>query len=107
MSAPTKATTAREKKKRFQRATTKRYRWVTFTQELFGDEVFELPAIGQMSNGLINQLNQGNFSGFYAWLKDLNVDEDAVEAIQSLDSDEFMEFQKDWSDGVDLPKSSD
>lgn len=105
MSAPTKPTTKADKKKRFQRTTEKQYRWVSFTHELFGDEQFELPAMSQLNLGLIESLNNGDMGQLAKWLKDLHVDDDMVDAIRSLDQEEFSEFQKDWAEGVSIPKS--
>lgn len=107
MSAPTKPTKKSEKKKRFQRATEKQYRWVKFTHELFGDEAFELPAMSQLNLGLIESLNNGDMGQLARWLSDVNVDEDMIDAIRSLDQEEFSDFQKSWAEGIDIPKSSD
>lgn len=106
MAAQTKPTTSREKRKRYQRVTAKQYRWTQFTvPELFGDDPFELPRLSHMSNGVVDRLNQGDFAPFYEWLESAHVDAEALEAMRTLDADEFTEFQKHWADGVDIPKS--
>lgn len=105
MAATSKATSARAKAKKFQRATEKRYRWVQFTHSLFGEDVFELPALGQMSNGVVERLNVGDFAPFYKWLADAGVEGDALDAMRTLDQEEFQAFQEDWQDGVTVPKS--
>lgn len=106
MAAPTKPTTTREKRKKFQRINEKRYRWTTFTvPELFGDEPFELPRLSHMANGVVDRLNQGDFAPFYDWLQSAGVDPEALEAMRTLDADEFTAFQQQWADGVDIPKS--
>lgn len=105
MAASTKPQSKREKSKRFERVNRKQYRWVQFTHELFGDEQFELPALGQMSNGVVERLNVGDFAPFYAWLEEAGADPDALAAMRTLDRDEFTAFQKDWGDGISIPKS--
>ncbi|MBO9705572.1 MAG: hypothetical protein J7474_08695 [Arthrobacter sp.] len=96
------------KKRKNARKAPKRYRWVTFTNDLFEDE-FTLPDLAQMPGSVTGPLVRGDVESMYIWLEELGVDGDAMEAIRSMDSGEFQAFQKDWTKGnlADVPKSSD
>lgn len=96
------------KKRKYERKVPKRYRMVTFTNELFEDE-FTLPDLNQMPGGIAARMMVGDLEAMYSWLGENGADEDAVAAIRSLDSAETQAFQKDWAAGnlADLPKSKD
>ncbi|ALE05509.1 hypothetical protein AL755_08495 [Arthrobacter sp. ERGS1:01] len=87
------------------RKTTKLYRMVTFTNELFTDD-FTFPDFGQLSIGTIEALNNGDVGKVCAWLKEANVDDDSIDAFRTLSQDELQDFIGDWTDGnlADLPK---
>jgi|GEM_PF-2845983 len=96
------------KRRKNARKVPKRYRMVTFTNELFEDE-FTLPDIAQMPGDVTARLMVGDLEAMYSWLAEHGADEDAVAAIRSMDSEETQAFQKDWAAGnlADLPKSKD
>lgn len=96
------------KKRKYDRKVTKRYRMVTFTNELFDDE-FTLPDIVQMPGYVASALNRGQLEVFHKWLSEAGVEQEAVEAVATLDQEESQQFQKDWADGalVSVPKSAD
>lgn len=98
------------KTRKFERKQKKQYKMVTFESEIFEGE-FKLPALENMPNGVPRSLGaNGDVAGkLPAWLADAGVEEEAIEAIATLDSEEFSTFMEEWGKGseITLPKSKD
>lgn len=97
-----------KKKNKFVRKNKKQYKMVTFESTFFEGE-FELPALEQMPNHIPRDLAKGGLEGkLPAWLEAAEVEEEAIEAIGTLDSEEFGEFMEEWGKAseVTVPKSS-
>jgi hypothetical protein len=90
------------KKKKFTRKSAKQYQLVTFTSELFEDE-FVFPDQKHFDVDTIEALNAGNVGHIKKWLAGAGVDEDAVEAFGSLDTDEFKDFIQAWGQASKVP----
>lgn len=89
---------ATSKKRKYQRRETKQYTYVEFDTEMFEDR-FKLPDQKHMNLGLVAALNDGNIGKLVEWLRSAQVDEDALEAIQSLEQGEVQSFIESWSGG--------
>lgn len=89
------------------RKVAKQLRRVTFTSDLFEDE-FTFPDQAHFNLGLISKVTEGNMGALIAWLRENDVEEDQLEAFESLEQEEIEGFLADWGKGslADLPKSS-
>jgi hypothetical protein len=106
MPAAKTVTTAAKTKRRNARKVAKRYRMVTFVNDLFDDD-FTFPDFEQMPLGIVEALNTGAMEKVTAWLVDAGVEAESVEAFRSLTQDEINDFISDWNKGaLALPKSS-
>ena len=76
----------------------KKYPYSTFETEIFEGE-FKLPVMRQMPHNYAIALNAGNIEALYLWLEEAGVPAEDIEAIKSLDSEEFEEFSKAWNSG--------
>lgn len=96
------------KKRKHTRREEKVYQYVEFNSSIYEGDPFVFPKASQMSQKVATALDSGNFSLLYDWLRDAGVDEDSIEAFSELDSEETMEFMKEWTDGAptSVPKSS-
>jgi len=102
------AATTDKKKSRFQRKKKKQYKMVTFESSIFEGE-FKLPALEQMPNQVPRDMGRGFVGGkLDAWLEAAEVENEAIEAIGTLDAKEFETFMEEWGGAseVTVPKSS-
>lgn len=76
----------------------KKYTYSTFETDIF-EGVFKLPVMRQMPHNYAIALNAGNIEALYLWLEEAGVPAEDIEAIKSLDSEEFEEFSKVWNSG--------
>lgn len=76
----------------------KKYTYSTFETDIFEGE-FKLPVMRQMPHNYAIALNAGNVEALYLWLEEAGVPAEDIEAIKSLDSEEFEEFSKAWNSG--------
>lgn len=76
----------------------KKYTYSTFETDIFEGE-FKLPVMRQMPHNYAIALNAGNIEALYLWLEEAGVPAEDIEAIKSLDSEEFEEFSKAWNNG--------
>ena len=76
----------------------KKYTFSTFETDIFEGE-FKLPVMRQMPHNYAIALNAGNIEAIYLWLEEAGVPAEDIEAIKSLDSEEFEEFSKAWNNG--------
>lgn len=88
---------AKAAKKRV-RKRVKKYTFSTFETDIFEGE-FKLPVMRQMPHNYALALNAGNIEAIYLWLEEAGVPAEDIEAIKSLDSEEFEEFSKAWNSG--------
>lgn len=76
----------------------KKYTYSTFETDIFEGE-FKLPVMRQMPHNYAIALNAGNIEAIYLWLEEAGVPAEDIEAIKSLDSEEFEEFSQAWNNG--------
>lgn len=76
----------------------KKYTYSTFETDIFEGE-FKLPVMRQMPHNYAIALNAGDIEALYLWLEEAGVPAEDIEAIKSLDSEEFEEFSKAWNSG--------
>lgn len=76
----------------------KKYTFSTFETDIFEGE-FKLPVMRQMPHTYALALNNGDFTALYSWLDEVGVPAEDIEAIKSLDSEEFEKFSKAWNNG--------
>lgn len=76
----------------------KKYTFATFETDIFEGE-FKLPVMRQMPHTYAIALNKGDVGALYSWLEEAGVPAEDIEAIKSLDSEEFEEFSKAWNNG--------
>ena len=76
----------------------KKYTYSTFETDIFEGE-FKFPVMRQMPHNYAIALNAGNIEVLYLWLEEAGVPAEDIEAIKSLDSEEFEEFSKAWNSG--------
>ena len=88
---------AKAAKKRV-RKRVKKYTFATFETDIFEGE-FKLPVMRQMPHNYAIALNAGNIEAIYLWLEEAGVPDEDIEAIKSLDSEEFEEFSQAWNNG--------
>lgn len=96
--AATRAARNASKAKKRVRKYVKRYTYYTFETDIFEGE-FKLPVMRQMPHNYALALNAGNIEALYLWLEEAGVPDEDIEAIKSLDSEEFEEFSKAWNSG--------
>lgn len=96
-SATRAARNAAKAKKRV-RKYEKKYTYSTFESSIFEGE-FKLPVMRQMPHTYAIALNNGDVGALYSWLEEAGVPAEDIEAIKSLDSEEFEEFSKTWNNG--------
>jgi hypothetical protein len=89
-------------KKKFARKAEKQYQWVTFTSELFEDE-FVFPDQKHFDVDTVDALNSGDVGQIKRWLAAAGAEEDAVDAVGTLDTEEFKEFVKAWGKASKVP----
>lgn len=93
-----------KKTKKITRKVAKRYEFVEFESELF-EGTFRLPKPEQMSLKQIAKLNTNPYA-LVDFLREAGVDNEQVEAVESLDSSEVEVFMEAWAKGrVTFPKS--
>lgn len=93
-----------KKTKKIARKVAKRYEFVEFESELF-EGTFRLPKPEQMSLKLVAKLNTNPYA-LVDFLREAGVDDDQVEAVESLDPSELEDFMEVWAKGqVTIPKS--
>lgn len=88
---------AKAAKKRV-RKRVKKYTFSTFETDIFEGE-FKLPIMRQMPHNYAIALNAGNIEAIYLWLEEVGVPAEDIDAIKSLDSEEFEEFSQAWNNG--------
>ena len=101
---------AKKPAKKFVRMTEKKIEMVSFTlPEIYGDAEFVLPDTDQMPIRAQRMIRRNDANGLIEFLQDAGVDAETIDAIDSLDSEEFLELSKAWGEasGIDLPKSLD
>lgn len=99
---------AAKKTQKFVRKTEKKIEMVSFTlPEIYGDAEFVLPDTDQLPLKAQRLIRRNDANGVIEFLYDAGVDEETIEAIDALDSQEFVELSKAWgqASGIDLPKS--
>lgn len=96
--AATRAARNAAKAKKRIRKYVKKYTYSTFETDIFEGE-FKLPVMRQMPHNYAIALNAGNIESLYLWLEEAGVPAEDIEAIKSLDSEEFEEFSKAWNSG--------
>jgi hypothetical protein len=96
------------KTRKINRKTAKQYRMVKVASDLFDAELV-LPDFAQIPMGVPAKMTKGDLGAMFDWLRAAGVDGETIEAVESLDGEEFDAFSTDWGKGssVDLPKSSD
>lgn len=96
-SATRAARNAAKAKKRV-RKHEKKYTYSTFESSIFEGE-FKLPVMRQMPHTYALALNNGDFSALYSWLEEAGISAEDIDAIKSLDSEEFETFSQEWNSG--------
>lgn len=100
---------AKKPAKKFVRKTEKQIAMVSFTlPEIYGDAEFVLPDTDQMPIRAQRMIRRNDANGLIEFLQDAGIDAETIDAIDSLDTEEFLELAKAWGEasGIDLPKSS-
>lgn len=90
---------ARKSTKKRIRKAAKLYTFATFETEIFEGE-FSLPLLKQMPIGTAARFSKGDFAALTDWLDDAGVPAEDIDAIQSLDNEEFELFVEAWNSGV-------
>jgi hypothetical protein len=95
-------------KRKINRKNAKQYRMVNVKSDIFDVEL-TLPDFAQIPMGVPAKLTKGDLGAMFDWLNAAGVDQETIEAVESLDGEEFQDFTEDWGKGsaVALPKSSD
>lgn len=99
---------AAKKTKKFVRKNEKKLEMVSFTlPEIYGDAEFVLPDTDQLPIRAQRMIRRNDANGLIEFLQDAGVDAETIDAIDSLDTEEFVELSKAWGEasGIDLPKS--
>ena len=82
-------------KTKYARKAPKAPRLVAFEPSLFEGE-FRLPSMDTMPLGTVADLNEGDISALFEWLVENGAAEAAVDAIRTLDREEFRAFRAEW-----------
>ena len=82
-------------KTKYARKAPKAPKLVAFEPSLFEGE-FQLPNMDTMPLGTVADLNDGDISALFGWLVENGADEAAVDAIRTLDREEFRVFRSEW-----------
>lgn len=88
--------------KKFARKSERKFPLVRFETEIFAG-VFELPALSSFDLKTQRSLMANDVNPLFALLEDAKVDQDAIDAIDSLSGDEVTEFMKAWGDASEVP----
>ena len=99
---------AAKKTKKFVRKNEKKLEMVSFTlPEIYGDAEFVLPDTDQLPIRAQRMIRRNDANGLIEFLQDAGVDSETIDAIDSLDTEEFVDLSKAWGEasGIDLPKS--
>ena len=86
---------ASKTKTKYARKAPKTPKLVAFEPSLFEGE-FRLPSMDTMPLGTVADLNEGDISALFGWLVENGADEAAVDAIRTLDREEFRAFRSEW-----------
>lgn len=92
------ATTKAKTKKRVRKAE-KHYTYSTFESEFFEGE-FKLPAASQIPINIGIRVRNGDVNALFDWLAETGVSSEDIDAIMSLDGEEFKKFNNEWDNGV-------
>lgn len=92
-------------KKKIARKVEKRYEFVTFNYDVFEGD-FVLPKFPPPI-GVLRRVQKGDVAKLIEWLEDAKVEEEYLEAIDSLDAEELEGFINAWTNGqlASAPKS--
>lgn len=88
--------------KKFARKSERKFPLVRFETEIF-DGVFELPALSSFDLKTQRSLMANDVNPLFALLADAKVDQEAIDAIDSLSGDEVSDFMKAWGDASEVP----
>lgn len=88
--------------KKFARKSERKFPLVRFETDIF-DGVFELPALSSFDLKTQRSLMSNDVNPLFDLLEAAKVDEDAIQAIDSLAGDEVSEFMKAWGEASEVP----
>lgn len=88
--------------KKFARKTVRKFPLVRFETDIFAG-TFELPALSSFDLKTQRSLMSNDVNPLFALLEAAKVDQDAIDAIDSLSGDEVTEFMKAWGDASEVP----
>lgn len=89
---------AKAARKRVRKAE-KHYTYSTFESEFFEGE-FKLPATSQLPLNIGIRVRNGEVTALFDWLAETGVSSEDIDAIMSLDGEEFKKFNEEWDNGV-------
>lgn len=94
-------------KKKFKRVKKKTTPMVTFTfPEVYGEAEFTLPTTKRLPLGAAMAFRAGDLITLFEYFSNIGVDEEALEALEDLEAEEFQGFCKHWGEasGLAAPK---
>lgn len=80
------------------RKNAKKYTFSTFESDIFEGE-FKLPLVKQMPLSFATRFRNGDIIALFEWLESVGVSREDIEAIESLDAEEFKAFSETWENG--------
>lgn len=93
------ATTKTKAARKRVRKAEKHYTYSTFESEFFEGE-FKLPATSQIPISIGIRVRNGDVNALFGWLAETGVSSEDIDAIMSLDGEEFKKFNNEWDNGV-------
>lgn len=93
------ATTKTKAARKRARKAEKHYTYSTFESEFFEGE-FKLPATSQLPINIGIRVRNGDVNALFDWLAETGVSSEDIDAIMSLDGEEFKKFNNEWDNGV-------
>lgn len=77
----------------------KQYTYSTFESEFFEGD-FKLPATSQIPLNIGIRVRNGDVTALFDWLAETGVSSEDIDAIMSLDGEEFKKFNEEWDNGA-------
>lgn len=90
------------KKQKFARKAERQFPRVRFESDIF-EGVFELPALDSFDLRTQRALMDNNVSPLFDLLVEAKVEQEAIDAIDSLTGAEVPDFMKEWSEASEVP----
>lgn len=88
--------------KKFARKSERKFPMVRFESEVF-EGTFELPALSAFDLKTQRSLMENDVNPLFHLLAEAKVDQDAIDAIDSLSGEEVSDFLKAWGDASEVP----